>query len=184
MGVGDPNFIFFVGVVLALLLLCVGPISDAKKAPYFLSVGSGMKMPNAVREKYHTTDQILSEMEALEARCDVLTRHEVEAIDPQNNLPRKISSYTLTDLRVPKDGKKRFMITFGIHGREYISSETALYMARFVCSKAGTRAPAVSNLQTHVTLDAVPKPERVSLRELSLSLSLCMYACLSLLVHL
>lgn len=144
-----------VTVAVASLAL-LADVAKARLAPHYLSVGSGLGMPNAVKEKYHTTDSILQSLSDLEAKCPQLTKHEVEAIDPKTNAPRKHIAYTLTDPNTPKDGKKRFMLTFGMHGREYISSETALYLAKFSCNRMAQGDKLVANVQTSVDA-AVPQ---------------------------
>merc|ERR1719265_321631 len=135
--------------------------ATARLAPHYLSVGSGLGMPNAVKDKYHTTDNILSSLEALEKKCPQLTRHEVEAIDPSTNAPKKHVAYTLTDSTTSKDSKKRFMLTFGMHGREYISSETALYLSQFSCERMSQGDKLFANVQTSAdtaTPVEAPKP--------------------------
>eukprot|EP00298_Acanthocystis_sp_HF-20_P009295 c18225_g1_i1.p1 GENE.c18225_g1_i1~~c18225_g1_i1.p1 ORF type:complete len:532 (+),score=200.83 c18225_g1_i1:19-1614(+) len=139
-------FLVWVCVLLfvSLQLLCI----EGRIAPHFLSVGSGVGLPSAVKDKYHSTSVILQSMVELERTCKFLVRHEIEAIDPNTNSPRKNDAYTLTDPDVSKDNKKRFMLTFGVHGREYISSETALHLSRFVCEKTSATTGHVANIQT------------------------------------
>jgi len=135
-------FVAFIGVVFLFQFYFL----EGRLAPHFLSVGSGVGLPSAVKDKYHTTDVILQSFTDLERTCKYLVRHEIEATEPGTNSPRRADAYTLTDPDVSKENKKRFMLTFGIHGREYISSETALYLARLVCEKSNT-ATATTNLQ-------------------------------------
>jgi hypothetical protein len=74
-----------------------------------------------------------------------MTKHEVQAQSPDMQKARTNVAYTLTHPDAPKENKKRFMLTFGMHGREYISSETALHLSHYVCNtmaKASSKGSA------------------------------------------
>jgi len=128
-------------------------------------------MPSVVRDKYHTTDSILHGIADLEKSCPYIVKHEIQAFDASSSGMRSNSAYTLTDPNTPKDNKKRFMLTFGMHGREYISSEAALALSRYVCQKtssegsvaalavSSTSTPKKDNLQSSLIPESFKGPK-------------------------
>jgi len=122
---------------------------------------------------YHTTDEIFAELESLAKSCPVLKVWRQKAASGSYAVNTQLGLFS----DAASAGKKaRLHVTFGEHGRELISSEVALQLARVVCTPGSPEAAAaakrfgytsawVAELLRHLELQFVPVENLVTRRK-------------------
>lgn len=89
---------------------------------------------------FHKTDAIISELEALTAKCSWMSLERIrDATDSNFELPVVTIHKGPEQAATPTKDVKKILLNFGCHGRELISSEIALRLAQTLCSETDTQ---------------------------------------------
>lgn len=132
-----------VSAVAVLVVLAVP--SSAFLPPTDVLLQTSAEMPSDVQGKYHTVDQIYSELESLATNCGVLS---------VSNLMVEGTSEKVFTLQSSGDSSstQKLLVNFNMHGREMITGETALQLAKSACQDDGRLGSVYTKAQVQEVL--------------------------------
>jgi len=158
---GHMRFFLLVSALAAMAHAWDGCISCMNKAsaqlPALVQTGTGAEaelglsshVQDILKSHYHPTDTILSEISDLAATCDKLS---VRTVDVGSCSTQVVT----VDSGGAAENKKRILLGFSMHGRELITSETALYLSKKVCNTVGVDKIAPTEALANTIIDFVP----------------------------
>lgn len=131
------------------VLLQTAAVSKAE-AEVGAEAGVSGPVQDVIASKYHSTDDILSEITNMASTCDNLS---VRTVDVGACSTKVVTMQTSGG---DAANKKRLLLGFSMHGRELITSEVALYLSKRACNLVGVDSISPSEALANTIIDFVP----------------------------
>merc|ERR1711907_887567 len=128
------------------VLVALAVPSSAFLPPTNVLLQTRAEMPAAVQGKYHTVEQIYSELESLASNCGVLSVSNFQV----EGKSEKVFTLQASGNSSPT---QKLLINFNMHGREMITGETALQLAKSACQDDGRLGSVYTKAQVQTILE-------------------------------